>query len=615
MSFLYPAFLIGGLAIAIPIVLHLLRREVAPDVPFTAVRLLRRSPVERTKRRRLRDVLLLAARMLAVLLLAAAFARPYVPTASGGGLRIVALDRSFSMTAPGRFAKALELARAAVSEAGVGERIAVLAFDERVDVLAEPGSAADARVALEGLSAGFGATRYRPAFEAALELARGGAGHLIVVTDLGRTGWEDDQPVTVPASLKVEIRDVGDAAENVAVTAVHREPDRIVATVRNAGATVYEGDVRIEADGRRLGQARVTAEPGASVDVAVSAQVPGTGALAVAIDDASGFAADNTRYLVLDPSAQPRVLIVTAVGPGRQSGFFLTRALEASSGGEHGLQSTTVAARALSALSSDQLTSYRAIALLSTRGLDRRGREAVGTYVRSGGGLFVAAAPDVEAALLSSALGWQPPLAPIELDERTLTLAATDLRHPIFRPFGSLAANLGQVRFDRVWRVRAEGWEVAARFADGTPALLERSEGSGRIVLFASDLDRRWNDFPLHPSFVPFAIESIRHVSGAREAAAAYTPATAPQEAGPRPGVFRLPSGRVVAVNVDPREGSTSRMTPAEFQDMIRQGGASVPLPPSSQATQTEASQSYWRYGLMLMLAALVGESLAGKSW
>jgi hypothetical protein len=71
----------------------------------------------------------------------------------------------------------------------------------------------------------------------------------------------------------------------------------------------------------------------------------------------------------------------------------------------------------------------------------------------------------------------------------------------------------------------------------------------------------------------------------------------------------------VVAVNVDPREGSTSRMTPAEFQDMIRQGGASVPLPPSSQATQTEASQSYWRYGLMLMLAALVGESLAGKSW
>src|SRR6476619_961046 len=98
MAFLYPAFLIGALATAIPIVLHLLRRDVAPEVPFTAVRLLRRSPVERADRRRLRDLLLLAARVVALLLLAAAFARPYVQGATpGASLRIVAVDRSYSM--------------------------------------------------------------------------------------------------------------------------------------------------------------------------------------------------------------------------------------------------------------------------------------------------------------------------------------------------------------------------------------------------------------------------------------------------------------------------------------------------------------------------------------
>ena len=43
MSFLYPAFLIGALAIAVPVVLHLLRRDVAPEVRFSAVRLLKKS--------------------------------------------------------------------------------------------------------------------------------------------------------------------------------------------------------------------------------------------------------------------------------------------------------------------------------------------------------------------------------------------------------------------------------------------------------------------------------------------------------------------------------------------------------------------------------------------
>src|SRR5918992_4282110 len=119
MNFLYPAFLLGALAIAVPLVLHLLRRDVAPEVPFSAVRLLRRSPIEQSRRRRLRDLLLLAARAAAVLLLAAAFARPYVAGgAATAGLHIIAVDRSFSMGAPGRFARAQELAREAVRAAG-----------------------------------------------------------------------------------------------------------------------------------------------------------------------------------------------------------------------------------------------------------------------------------------------------------------------------------------------------------------------------------------------------------------------------------------------------------------------------------------------------------------
>ena len=111
MGFLYPAFLAGAAAIGIPIVLHFLRRDIVPEVPFSAVRLLRRSPIARSRRRRLRDLILLAARVAALILLALAFARPYLAgAAAAASLRIVAVDRSLSMSAPGTFARAMSIA-------------------------------------------------------------------------------------------------------------------------------------------------------------------------------------------------------------------------------------------------------------------------------------------------------------------------------------------------------------------------------------------------------------------------------------------------------------------------------------------------------------------------
>src|SRR4030043_26557 len=73
-SFLYPAFLIGLLAAAVPVYLHLRRRQVAPPVRFPAVRFLMRAPVEATRPKRLRELLLLALRVGALILAVAAVA-------------------------------------------------------------------------------------------------------------------------------------------------------------------------------------------------------------------------------------------------------------------------------------------------------------------------------------------------------------------------------------------------------------------------------------------------------------------------------------------------------------------------------------------------------------
>ncbi len=83
MNFLYPLFLIGSLAIALPILFHLIRRSPRDRVPFTAIRFLEPSSPRLTRKSRLEHLWLLLLRCLLLLLLAAAFARPYFERALG----------------------------------------------------------------------------------------------------------------------------------------------------------------------------------------------------------------------------------------------------------------------------------------------------------------------------------------------------------------------------------------------------------------------------------------------------------------------------------------------------------------------------------------------------
>jgi hypothetical protein len=616
MNFLYPAFLVGAIAVAIPIVLHFLRRDIAPEVPFSAVRLLQHSPVARSRRRRLRDLLLLAARVVALLLLAAAFARPYIAGASGSStVRIVAIDRSFSMGAPGRFARALDLARRAVDDASPGERVAVIAFDDGASVVAEPGSVAEARAALTNLQPGFGATRYGAMFAKAAEVAAGSPGRLIVVTDLQRAGWEGEQRAMLPEALALEVKETVAPAANLSVDAIRPAGDRVIASLRNAGRDARSGQVHLERDGRTVAATPYSLAPNTSADVQIPYRVPDSGVIAVSIDDAEGFPADNRRFAVIDAVSHSTVLLVTS-GSG-ESGFYMARALGATAGDQR-VEARMVPSAALAREQDTHdlsLATYSAAVLLSTRGLERRAWESLAAFVQGGGGLLIAASPDIDAVVVSTMFNWRPALDGAPVSSEGIALAPTDIRHPIFRPFGTLSANLGQVRFDRAWRVKADGWDVVARFTDGSPALLERREGKGRVMLFASDVDRRWSDFPLHPVFVPFALEAVRYVGGSQDRGRDYLVASAPAGAEPKPGVYRAAAGgRTLAVNVDTRESSIAVLRTDEFQTMVERVPLAAGMVNDLRAQQVEARQSYWQYGLLLMLAALVAESFVGRA-
>jgi hypothetical protein len=620
-SFLSPLFLVGALAAAVPVVLHLLKRHAEPRVKFAPVALLRDAPVEHTSARRLRQIALLMLRVAALLLLALAFARPFFPSAgatAASGATVVALDTSFSMSAPGRFARAQQLARDVVTQAPAGNDVAVVTFADRADLVQRPSAdRALALAAIDAASPGFGGTRYLAALNMAAQALAGRPGDSVtitVVTDLQESGWDGGDRASVPEAVRVDIRDVGAVPDNLAVVGLRAEGDRVVATIRNAGATPRDTKVRLTLDGRVKGETSVSIGPQGSSE-AVFAGGFGTEAV-VSIEDRQGLAADNVRYALLNGTARTAALAVTATGDLERDAFYLQQAL-ATGGSRSGAPDVAaVAAAQLGGWPDSRLATYTAVLVLSTRGLDRRGREMLAAYMGGGGGVLIPAGPDVDGDVIAGVFDAGARVQVVAVPEsRDESLAPADIRHPIFQPFGPAAASLGLVRFNHAARIGGPGCQTLAKFTSGDAALIDCGSGQGRAIILASDLNNRWNDFPLHATFVPFLHETVRYLSSAGARTGEYLVGDVPAGVPPAPGIVTMPDSsktrpRRVVVNVDPRESEPARISVAEFQAAVAhlkdQGAAANSA--NVAAADQEGRQHLWQYLLGVMLVALTVE-------
>jgi hypothetical protein len=94
------------------------------------------------------------------------------------------------------------------------------------------------------------------------------------------------------------------------------------------------------------------------------------------------------------------------------------------------------------------------------------------------------------------------------------TLSSVDYAHPIFEVFN--APRSGDFSTARFFRYRAltaaPGAAVPARFDDGSPALVEKAVGNGKLVVWASTFDKSWTNLPLQPVFLPFVHQLGKHV-------------------------------------------------------------------------------------------------------
>ncbi len=612
LSFLVPAFLAGMAAAAVPILLHLLKRDTATRQAFATVFLIKRTPVEQASRRQLRELLLLALRVGAIVLLAVAFARPYVAGAVGDGLTVVAVDRSFSLSAPGQFDRARALAVEAVRSAPSGHAVAVVAFDDTAELVSEASADRQTAIAAIGrLSPGAGATRYGSGLARAAQVIGAGEGRIVVVTDLQRSGWAYQGHDGVPRRISVEPVVVESPAANLAVTAVRPEASSTTAEILNTGVESRRVEVRLLVDGTEVDRTSVTVPAGVSGEAVFPVVLPRRGEASVLVEDGEGYAADDARHVLLAPPAPLSVAVVTALGDLAEDALYLEQALTAGRAAElfevRGWATTGL----MTALDGEAPPAV--VVLLTSRGLDRRSLAAIERFTEAGGGVFVVAGPSMEPVMLSGFGGVGEPVASDGPVERRLVPA--DDRHPVFHALGQRLGNLAQVRYTRTRALDVpESGRVLARFSDGTAALAEHRVGAGRLLVFGSDLEDVWNDFPRHPMFVPFVHEVMKYLAGERPHRRERLVGEMAVEAGQGPGFVTLgASGLRVAVNVDRRESDPARMSVGEFGAAVERVRGTSGAAGGDVEHDRERDQGYWRYGLGLMGLALAAESLLGR--
>jgi hypothetical protein len=558
-GFASPA-LLGWLVLAtVPVLIHWLFRRRYREVTWAAMQFLHEAARKQSRRTRLEQLLLLAARVLILALIVLAFARPRWADAGKSAnatpptLRVIVLDASLSLGRKSSDAKkgatlfetSKTIAREIVNKSRTGDRFALarIAGSEPRVLIQHPTMVASGvleeidRLPLTFERGDVPAT-WRQLAEVIAAKQPNEHCEVVVISDFQADNWPLGQAASL---LKIEkqtgrlphelvLIDVGAAMpDNGAVVGLTTDPPilaaeggmSVTATLRNAGTspiTARRVELRIDeqlADSRRvdlpLGQ-------DVTVEFPITAPPSGEHSLSVRLEEDS-LLADNERWLPLSVRSELSVLLVNgrpAARPREAATFFVEQALSPTSKdrstSSRWLRVTTVLD---SDLRNVELDRHDVLFLCDVGTLTELDVERLRRFAEQGGGVIVSLGPMVSVEKLNEFAFGPRGLMSVRLNEVVTSTNADgtpsifgfdpgDFSHPLLREFrGNPGAGLETALIRKY--IRAEfteanrvGHEIALRYSSGDPAILTSTNdgpGRGRCVLVTTSLDESWGEW------------------------------------------------------------------------------------------------------------------------
>jgi hypothetical protein len=523
MGFFSPWFLAGIAAVGLPLWIHLLKRHRTDPRFFPSLMLFEKRETSSVKHRRLDHILLFILRTAMIVLLALLFANPFisrlVPPGGGNHLTVVAVDNSFSMRAGNRLQQAKDEALSVLNGVKPGNRVQVVALGSQVQSLTQPiTDLSEARAAVNSIQPTDGRASYGELARYSRTLAESIKTpiDLHLVSDLQKSamppGFAD---LRLDASTTLITHQVAQAApnwtvENVVAPRRVYDPKRVrlQAVIAGFGAPAAKRTVTLLLNGKSLQTKTVDVPENGRAQVEfLGLDAPyGFSRGEVKIDSADTLAADDQFPFAVERT-DPRKVLFIDDGRKPLAQLYFRSALDASPDAAFAMEENHPEQAA-----GQKLSNFAMVVLSDVGSLPPGFEDSLKKYVSAGGSVLIALGPS------SAALPRVPVLdESIEASsyagregDRFFTVSDIDTGHPVMRS----VERFDGVKFYQAIKVTAAKSKVLARLNDGTPLVLERQIGEGKVLVFTSTFDKLSNDLPLHAAWVPFVQQSANYLGG-----------------------------------------------------------------------------------------------------
>lgn len=535
-GFLNGSALFAAFAALIPLIIHLLSRRRVKVVEFSSVRHLKAMQKRQVRRLKIRQLLLLILRMLIILCVVIAFARPTTKRGAIGShasvSAVILFDNSASMNRYVADGNLFDLAKKRTAELlhtfGQADQVMLVPLVRSQESPATPqfASAALAEELLNRIPAGYGEADLQSALQTAVEQLKQSANlnrELYFVTDRQRHSLLQTELLKdVPA--KAYLVDLPlDEVENTGITALDFggqliQPGidfNLTATVKNYG-TSDRNDLlaSLFMDGKRVAQTDATAQAGRETGVKFTYAVSTGGFHAgyVELSD-DKFLPDNRYYFSFYIPEQFSLLIID----GDEASRFIELALAPTENMPHSWSVKTARPEELTGVN---FGDYDVIALVGAPTLPGAMADRLKTYVRQGKSLFITygAKTDINEFNRTwaevSGVTYQEAVKESFSRAGYYTFQSIDIQHPIFSVFGLEQNKPPEVKFYTLPTFSVASTDRALiTFTGSRPAFVENKFGAGKVLSFTGPIAPQYTDFPAHAFFVPFISRAAEYLA------------------------------------------------------------------------------------------------------